>query len=307
MSWEEVNKNLSPRKTDSLDSVIQEFNPNQKIKSDVTIIKSSFEAGVIRNGGRSGSLYGPRAIVSALKKMSKHGVLKTIAVTETCLESEFIKQDFDNFQLSQSLYLENILDNQSDTFIHIGSGHDFIYPFAYSVSKKTSKIAIINFDAHLDTRIDKVHHSGTPFRQLAKQLKENLKLIQIGIHDFANASTNFKDIDMQIITTDQVNEQTSKMTTNKAFIQSILANLKDFDTVILSLDLDAIKSEQMNAVSAPNHNGLDLDFIRDFITEYKKLDLQKKYLGIYEYNPLFDDLALANGRRINSLILEFIK
>ena len=69
--------------------------------------------------------------------------------------------------------------------------------------------------------------------------------------------------------------------------------------LLLSLDCDGLDSSFMPAVSAPNHNGLTKKEYESLLTELKKYwsrTSNKPYYGIYEYNPVFDDLSLSSGR-----------
>lgn len=306
MSWEEINQNLSTRKKDTIASLIN--NPGEATFSQ--IILSSEDMGVIRNGGRNGSKFGPETILASLKKMSRHNISKQITVSQSCFVNNAIV-NFDAFQETQTKIIEDFLQSTAKNYIHIGSGHDFIYPFAKAIYNSSTtnnkKIAIINFDAHLDTRNDNIHHSGTPFRQLSKLLGSDMLLYQIGIHDFANAPSNYEGVQMKIYTLQEILVQTMGLRDNKAFISQICKELKDVETIILSVDLDAFKSEQISAVSAPNHMGLSLEFLGDFIEQYLEMGLNKNYIGLYEYNPLFDDLAVSNARRVNSQIIKFLK
>lgn len=306
MGWEDINQNLSTRKKDTMISLIEELSPHENLSCETLIIQSANDLGVILNGGRNGSLHGPRAIVNNFKKMANTNLKQKITLTNSCEKSKYfgpnnISSSFDHFQKEQTLEMNQILKNKHQKSIHIGSGHDFIYPFVSALMQMYKNVAVINFDAHLDTRVDKIHHSGTPFRQLKNEFNERLNLTQIGIHDYANAASNFTNVDMLCYSISDVRSATKNMIDNHPFILSILSTLNNYDCVVLSLDLDAIASFEMSAVSAPNHDGLSIQFIKDFIEL-----ANAKYLGIYEYNPLFDDLAVSNARRINALIHKFI-
>ncbi|EQC43760.1 arginase family protein [Bacteriovorax sp. Seq25_V] len=298
MRWEEVNKNLSSRVDDSIKAKIN--NTNKNIKENVHLITSSSDTGVIRNGGRNGSLYGPRAIMATLSKMANTNTNKNIFHSETVTNED---ENFDRFQVEQTELIKNLL-NKGDSTIHIGSGHDGIYPFIKAIAATNSKIGVINIDAHLDTRKDQVHHSGTPFRQLADELGEKLELIQIGIHDFANASSNYQDIKMNIVTMKELKSQTQNMNQNKSFIENLFSSFSENAVIIISIDIDAIDGSEMKAVSAVNHDGITLAFLRELLSRYKEI-YPKHYLGLYEYNPLFDDLGTTGARAICSLIHQF--
>ena len=81
--------------------------------------------------------------------------------------------------------------------IHLGGGHDHIYPLLRALSAQNDRITVINIDAHLDTRTDDLPHSGTPFRQFARERgcnKVNFDPIRDPI-PFSNASNNFRPLE----------------------------------------------------------------------------------------------------------------
>jgi formiminoglutamase len=75
---------------------------------------------------------------------------------------------------------------------------------------------------------------------------------------------------------------------------------------ILSLDADALNAAYMEGVSAVNPRGLSLEVVSDIFDFYFKLDTEKKYCGIYEYNPLYDNLSAKGARILASLIYPYL-
>ena len=58
----------------------------------------------------------------------------------------------------------------------------------------------------------------------------------------------------------------------------------------------------MEAVSAVNPEGLPMQRVRDIFAFYQDLPQQKKIYGIYEYNPVFDNLSCKGARTLAALI-----
>ncbi|PIK16116.1 arginase family protein [Halobacteriovorax sp. JY17] len=269
-------------------------------------ILSESDLGVVRNGGRRGAAFGPKAIVNTLLKMTTH------KQKENGLKSIRSLQPYTPFTQQQSEDISSITEIlKSYTYSHIchlGGGHDHIYPLLKALNTRTNKIAVINIDAHLDTRTDLETHSGTPFRQFANEVEGDFKLIQLGIHDFANEISNYTPLnksEMEIYSVSQLRKETSNFTAVQAFMDKVTQDLCEF-TIILSLDCDAISSQSMEAVSAVNHNGLELSFVRDIFSWYYSLDQKQKFCGIYEYNPIFDNLSNKGARALASLIEPFL-
>ena len=293
------NRTLSKIKVEQL----EELDPKE-IKN--FFILSESDLGVIRNGGRRGAAFGPKALINTLKKMSSHrskvNGLKSIRNHLSC--GPFIdQQSEDTNSISQ---LMGIVSNAN--IWHLGGGHDHIYPLLKAINTTDKKIIVINIDAHLDTRTDKEFHSGTPFRQFANEVDGDFKLFQLGIHDFANDQSNYEPIhqsEMEIYTVSQLRKETSNFTMTQPFMDKLIKEHQGY-TIILSLDCDAISAQSMEAVSAVNHNGLELDFVRDLFSWYYSLEQRKKICGIYEYNPVFDNLSNKGSRILASLIEPFL-
>tara|TARA_R110002072_G_scaffold276051_1_gene437489 strand:- start:230702 stop:231676 length:975 start_codon:yes stop_codon:yes gene_type:complete len=274
-------------------------------------LTSRSDLGVIRNGGKLGSRYAPEAILNCFKKLIHNPHSGSYKVTDVFPPKEKEIQ-FNEAQSESINKIKESLKTKSSNLVHLGGGHDHIYPLlmafnsAESLKKMNKKnIHIINIDAHLDTRREDEPHSGTPFRQFMDRAKVPVKLTQIGIHHFANASSNFDEIEMNVITMNEIDDIFNE--TN--FVESWQNKLSevipyDKDTLyIFSLDCDGLDSSIMKAVSATNHHGIDH---RTFSLTYKYFQTQLspdfKIIGIYEYNPIYDDLTQSCCRYLAQFI-----
>ncbi len=274
-----------------------------KEKSNNLFLLSPSDIGVIRNQGRRGARYAPEAIINCFKKMTiykdKEKYFKEFVVSNYKLEEK-------NFDCGQELEIENItqaIKNGHKNIIHIGGGHDHIYCLLKAIAKG-EPIHIINLDAHLDTRIDKKSHSGTPFRQFYKEFK-NMRLTQIGINHFSNSYKNYTNINnMKVITMKQLKEGSFNFSKIENFLKEEVTISKD-DITILSLDCDGICSSIMEAVSAVSHYGIPPHTIIDIFNFYKKHS-NNSIVGIYEYNPIYDNLSQKGARFLAGIIYQVI-
>lgn len=279
---------------------------NNLKEAQYLFIKSSSDVGTIRNMGRRGSSFAPKAILSVFTKMSHHNQDKwsEIEISNSALE----EKDFD---LAQKNYSENLADLLNDhekkAYIHLGGGHDHAYPLLMSINKKVKKICVINIDAHLDTRQDKFHNSGTPFRQFSNDFQGEFELIQLGIHLYANTISTMEKLtrgNEKIISFNECKTQTSHFQKNTAFFETLIP----FDpetTYVFSLDADALSSAIMEGVSAVNHQGLPIEFVSELL-EYMQEKLQTKFFGFYEYNPVYDNLSQKGARALCALLYQII-
>lgn len=274
----------------------------------INFIKHSSENGVIRNGGRRGSSFAPEAILNVFKKMANHqsNSFNEVEVANPILENN----DFTQAQVEEAKKIyESIKTINSSVHLFLGGGHDHIYPDLLAIEKNhpDKKLVIINIDPHLDMRTDEFKNSGTPFRQFDQSTINKHRLIQIGTHDFANVKSSLvptKNIDQKIISFSEACGTTENFTQVLNFLR---LNFKASTDVVyvVSLDVDAIDSSIMEAVSAVNHHGLPLSFVAETL-KYFKNELNCQYFGFYEYNPIFDNLSQKGSRALASLIYSLI-
>ncbi|MBY0515989.1 MAG: arginase family protein [Bacteriovoracaceae bacterium] len=270
---------------------------------DICFALAPSDIGVQRNGGRLGARWAPKVILNSVKKLATCNPelrLNCVDVTHQTLEQENFPQMIE--QEGQALQKCHI----AQTLIHIGGGHDHIYPLLKSFAHQS--ICVINIDAHLDTRTDSEPHSGNPFRLFDQQTKKDFQLYQIGIHPFANSKTTQSPLTNGEMRTLYKNECSNREKL-RSFLQLIENNLKPDTVIVFSLDCDAISSGELEAVSAPNHDGLSVELINELISFYKDLTLrrsQKSIWGIYEFNPLYDSVSSKGARTIAGLIYRMI-
>lgn len=275
--------------------------------ADILFLKFSSDTGTILNGGRRGSLFAPEAILSVVKKLACHNLLKWSDLELADTEAE--KKNFKASQISSADRIQKILASQIRTqnFVYLGGGHDHIYPVIKALNHFGNKMVIINLDAHLDTRTDQEPNSGTPFRQIANEFKGDLEIVQLGIHDFANSistMSNLKSAKEVVATYEDVRFGTKDFTETDTFLKRVIPFQKD-TTYVFSLDADVLDSGIMEGVSAVNHRGLPYDFVEDVLL-YSIDELKCQHFGIFEYNPVYDNLSQKGARALASLIYQIM-
>lgn len=293
-----------------LESLAAHFTTKEQDKNKTIFLTSSNDEGVIRNSGRNGARYAPEAILNVLKKMNNHIEAALPAFIQEVFPIK--SKDFEeNQNLSASSIDKIIRGNLSKNIIHIGGGHDHAYPFlkALELNNTIKNILIINLDAHCDTRIDLSRHSGTPFRNFTDETTKNVFLIQYGLLDYANGSSslapikNGKEKHYSII---KARENSHGFRTlDKSIFENIPFKFGDDTFIYLSLDCDVIESSTMEAVSAVNHEGIPVSYIQ-LIIEKIMCFAGPKAFGIYEYNPIYDNLSQKGARSLCSLIYNYL-
>jgi len=298
-SHKEIQKILSRRGEDQIKSSITHE------ECEKIILAAANDMGVIRNGGRRGAAFGPSCITNAFKKFASHSKdNKKIQIFEVAGD----ESDFNQMQLQEIENIKKSLDILKRTHLcHLGGGHDHIYPLAMAIAESFKrKIHIINIDAHLDTRVDDFSHSGTPFRQLKINLKDQLRITQIGIQEISNVESNWNSIDMTVHLLSTLEKDFEHFNNLDLDLIDKILDIKNEELTIFSLDLDAIKGYEFSAVSAVNPLGLPLSFIHTLLSRYlSKVEL--KVVGLYEYNPMFDDLAAKDAKVCAELIKQSLQ
>ena len=309
--FEAISKMLDARKEDTLSKRIRYLDEIDQIKEkelETVFMLSPSDLGVCRNGGRRGAQYGPDAIMTIINKMIDHEKdkhpLGVIKVGQPGQELE----DFDKAQEDSSKKISNILKNKSiKNLFHIGGGHDHIYSLLKGLETAGhKKITVINIDAHCDTRTDEIHHSGTPFKQFADETKTDFEIIQIGTHVFSNTLETLEALTphtMKILNYSQLLHETDE------FRQPLWPKLErelpfqEGRTYVLSLDADVFDNRVMEGVSAVNYRGLAFKEIQEIFKYFTKvLASTPKICGIYEYNPVYDNLSQKGARVLSYLI-----
>jgi formiminoglutamase len=304
---------INSRESESLAPILNESEEFSNTKD--IIFTSSSDVGVRRNKGRNGARFAPKAIVNTLKKFNNHtrDQESSIQIIEVASqESESL--EFEKSQTESSLKIQNHLQqNTTANIIHIGGGHDHVYPLLLAIEKSEhiKNMLIINIDAHCDTREDSIKHSGTPFRDFSNSSTKPFHLIQYGVQPQANSKTTFKPFKkgtIEYIYLDQVKKKSKNYsTTIEELIISSPFEVDDSTAILISLDCDAIDGSQMQAVSAVNGNGIPLPHIHDLIKQVKAISSTPLYFGIYEFNPVYDNINQVGSRSIASLIYNFLE
>jgi formiminoglutamase len=307
------------RKKNSLGDQMHYIQCLTELKTDQKahlLLQCSSDIGVQRNLGRQGSAFGPQSILNQVKKLS-HQKLKN--------NSLFYSYELIN-QAQQKISFEKSQDSIREDWIKInsfekvssvllGGGHDHIYAMLMACEKQFKNINVVNIDPHFDARKDEFLHSGSPFYRFCQDSKIDsgrLNLVQLGIHPYANSMDTYTSINSEMIHVIEFDQAQKSLRTETEFetlkskLRScIQGNSKD-TVLIISLDCDVIDGSQMQGVSAVNHCGFDLWSVQRLILwMQKEYSHMKNILGIFEYNPLFDNLSSHGARGIAHLLYHY--
>lgn len=240
------------------------------------------EEGVRRNKGRVGAAAGPDALRQALAPMAlaePHRAFDagTVAVTDEKLEEG---------QRDLGATVSALLDAGHFPIV-LGGGHEIAYGTYLGVAgsarrTSTTRVGILNLDAHFDLRADPVPSSGTPFRQILEAEGDAVRYAVLGISQPSNTAALFDTaakFDVRYLLDDDCDP-----TTSLTFVENFLAEV---DLVHLTIDLDVLPAAVAPGVSAPAAFGIPLSTIQsvcDRVTMSGKLAV----VDVAELNPSLD-------------------
>ena len=291
----------SPWETNLQNRAANKVKSALKSESENIIFQTPCDLGVMRNGGKRGAKHGPQALMAPFQGLTLPNKSDFTFESQVFSSPSQNPDDFEKVQEKECQFFEKQIKGKA--LLHLGGGHDHVYPFAKALADKYQSLIVINIDAHLDTRPDDQNHSGTPFRQLYKDLKGKLHLLQVGIHSFANGTGNYEDMGaMEVLKSFSIDEIHKWLTSMK------LAENIDETPLLLSVDCDGLDASFMPAVSAPNHRGLsqeEFEAVFNLCWEYWHESKAPRALGLYEFNPIFDNLSQQSARYLASYMHDF--
>lgn len=161
-------------------------------------------------------------------------------------------------------------------------------------------------------RKDNLLHSGTPFRFFFEQYKNEIKKYTLHQYGLSAYSQNPSDLELtgahvQVLWQQQMN--TSNIQAALMDLKNEIAKIENRDEtlVLVSLDADVITGSSMSAVSAVNPRGISTEVIFQTL-KYIKEEFQAfcPQLGIYEYNPLYDEISGKGAKLLATIIYDWI-
>ena len=295
-SWTPVSQKIWRGRDDSLESpiarrlfqtvqVAQTFTPRDYAEK-IALIGFECDEGVRLNKGRPGAKEAPDVIRKAMANLAAHMDhdkiidMGNLEARENCLEAG---------QLELAEHVRLCQQSKMKTIV-LGGGHETAYGHGLGIyqAHPDAVVGIINFDAHLDIRKTQQSSSGTPFKQLADVCEETqrpFKYMCVGANLASNTMALLhvaEQLGVEIIwdTDCQQANFDNVVTQVKNFIDSV-------DIIYLTVDLDALPANTMEAVSAPATLGVQFHFLLALAEEIKRSN-KVCAADFVEYNPSLD-------------------
>jgi formiminoglutamase len=260
------------------------------------------DAGVQRNGGRTGAAAGPDAIRRALYKLTPY--IGADQYSEAGLLTNRVTLiDIGNLIVNgKGLHPEELYRRQQDIVaylvkediipITLGGGHDIAYPDVAGFGRVHKEFGVINLDPHTDVRPlinGTLAHSGSPFRQMLED--ENLYIppgafVEFGIQRFAVAQAHAEYVigkDMHIMWYHDIRREGFLPALQTAFRQAT----GDKRPLFVSFDMDSVRSADAPGVSATAPIGFTADEFCQ-AAEFFGASPLTKMIDLAELNPTYD-------------------
>lgn len=276
---------------------------DQKGPSGVVLLGFHSDEGVRRNGGRVGAKDAPHVIRTVLGNMAWHAGHKPF------LDAGDIVCDGEKLEEAQSELEQKIrsLMKARHLPIILGGGHEVAYGTGagvFSSHLPSSRIGIINIDAHFDLRVAPARNSGTSFADLlARGVAEarEVHYLCVGVAESANTIALFnraKSYGASWIVDCEVRRSSGDV------VKAITSFVDRCDAIYLSVDMDALPSHEAPGVSAPASLGIPFETVF-MIAKHLGQSPKLCAVDIAEVNPRFDvdnRTARLAARLVHTLI-----
>lgn len=269
---------------------------------DVAIVGIPFDGGA--TSFRSGARFGPRKIREASLLMWGHNryfkiapldVLKTIDYGDVAVEPASLETTVELI----SSEVAKVIDTGS-TVIALGGDHSIAFPLLKSHAAKFGPVALVQFDAHVDTEKDRLDH-GTPFRHAADEGLINTNAwVQVGIRGPVSYSQEVEEAKQLGAHVLDINE------CFKIGIPHVIQTIRERigkHPAYVSLDIDVVDPAFAPGTGTPEVGGFTSYQILQLVRGLKGLN----FVGfdLVEVSPPYDSAEITSILAAN-LVFEYL-
>ncbi|WP_097459444.1 formimidoylglutamase [Mangrovitalea sediminis] len=248
------------------------------------------DAGVLRNQGRPGAALGPQALRRALANLALHRAGPVYDAGDIHCHGD----ELESAQEALGERVSALLDGGHFPLV-LGGGHEVAFGSWLGLARHlgqrdaTTRLGIINFDAHFDLRDPAtVRSSGTPFAQIAQQCEARgwpFHYACLGVSRASNTRALFQRAQALGVMVREDHEMT------EAGLNTIARDLERFiqacDHLYLTIDLDVLPACEAPGVSAPAARGVPLSLLEPLI-EIVRDSGKLRLTDFAELNPDYD-------------------
>jgi agmatinase len=261
--------------------------------ADVAVLGVPFDAGTTY---RPGARFGPEAIRAGSKLLRPYHVglgVEPWTALQVADAGDVSANPFDIAEaVGQIERAANALSGKADRIVTLGGDHTVALPLLRAVHAQHGPVALIHFDAHLDTwdtYFGARYTHGTPFRRASE---EGLLAIDhcahVGIRNSVFAPTDFDD-DRRLGFATVTSLDVARRGVDEALdrIRERVASLP----VYISVDIDVLDPAHAPGTGTPEPGGLTTRELQLFL--HGLADLPVVGADVVEVSPAYDHAQLT--------------
>ena len=269
---------------------------------DVVIMGIPFDGGA--TSFRGGARFGPRKIREASLLMWGYNRFFKIAPLDVLKVVDYGDVSVEPVSLETTIKLISADVGKvlaaGPTVIALGGDHSIALPLLRSHAAKFGPLALVHFDAHVDTEQDRLDH-GTPFRHAVNEGLINTKAwVQVGIRgpvSYPQEVEEAKQLGAKVLDVDVCFEMGIPHV-----IQTILERIGNHPTYV-SLDIDVVDPAYAPGTGTPEIGGFTSYQILQLVRGLRGLNLVG--FDLVEVSPPYDSAEITSILAAN-LIFEFL-
>ena len=231
-------------------------------KADYVILGIPFD---VTSTYRTGARFGPNAIRQASLSIETYSFRTGIDIEDLQLHDLGdldISTDTKKTLERLELVIKDILE-AGKTPVTIGGEHTITLGVLKGLGDKTSKTAIVSFDAHLDIRNEflglKLSHT-TFMRRINEEVKP-AKIIEVGTRAVCREELNYAEkAGIEFFTAQQIRTEGREQIAKK-----LKEKLAGYERIYLSVDMDVLDPAYAPAVQNPEPEGLETHTLLDIL------------------------------------------
>lgn len=236
---------------------------------------------------RTGARFGPTAIREASLNIETYSFRSSIDIEELRIHDLgdlHVSADTEQTLERLARVVGEIFD-AGKTPVTIGGEHTVTLGILKGFGSKTSKMAVLSFDAHLDLRDEfmglKVSHT-TFMRRLNEQLKP-AKIFEVGTRSVCREELDYAEkAGIEFITAQQIRRDGVGHT-----LKLLKRKLADVKSVYFSVDMDVLDPAYAPAVQNPEPDGLESHALLDILCDV--CDRRAVGFDVVEVTPNYDN------------------
>ena len=272
-------------------------------KADYVVLGVPFD---VTSTYRTGARFAPNAIRQASLNIETYSFRTGIDIQHLPLHDLgdlHISTDTKKTLERLELVIKDILQ-AGKTPVTIGGEHTITLGVLKGLKNKTSRTAIVSFDAHLDlsNEFSGLKLSHTTFMRRINEEVEPAKIIEVGTRAVCKEELDYaKKAGIEFFTAHQIRNEGINQT-----VGQLKEELAGYENLYLSIDMDVLDPACAPAVQNPEPEGLETHTLLDIL--YNTCDNRVIGLDVAEVAPNFDQgISAIQAAKIISETLCFIE